>query len=1260
MSKLASIEAKIVMVNSTPPILSDAGSCLHCLDASIIQLDRHSLTEDHLDPQVTAAIVIDLNLSSGGGLALARQIRGQATSTSPIPILFIADRSVSEAQLEEAHSLNNVDFIFRPYPTVVLHSKLQFFVDLFQKTKVLNSFTTSMDQNIAGENERLRLIAAAIPDLIAYVGNDECYRFVNASYEYWLGQKPENIVGRKMRDVLGNLYSFSAPRIQQALQGVEVRFEAKLPKDEKVHHLDVHYIPDFDDNRQVRGFIIIAHDISEIQDSREIIQNQSHYLKLVLNRVQAGVMLIDPNTGSLKLNNDAAENMTRGLKKNVNDYGQHHRLLDAAGNLVDLPSYPQVRAARGERMQGEEFTWISPFGSGDFLIFSDMIPASFGQPSTALLSFLDISSLKKTERELRQKEVEMRTLSNTIPQLAWMANPDGSIFWFNDRWYDYTGTTPEEMEGWGWQSVYEPSSLQQVRGAYQKTLKTGEHGDFEFPIRSKTGEYRWFLTRWIPLKDSLGNVFRWFGTSTDIHDQRLIREDQRFRANLTEQLNAEIGLHELTAIATRALAQQLDANRSFVAEVSGDLAVVHADYAQSLPSLKGEYNIQLFGPAMVDSWRGGKSQSVTNVALDSRTRNHCSAHHALAIQSFITIPLLRLGKLVAAMNVSDSKPRHWTERELGLVQAVADVVWAAFERVKLLEALRLTNSRSNFLAKASEVLSSSLDMNKVLKTLSDLVVPEFADWCSVRVLQSDGSLTQLAVSHKDYEKVQWAWEMEEKFPLDPNSPIGPLQVLRSGRSELASDLSPEILASAAVNEEHKEILLGIGFRSYICVPIKVRERILGTLSIVSTQESQRNYNEDDLMVMEELAHRAGLALDNARLYVESQNVNRLKDEFLATLSHELRTPMNVIQGYAEILKNESLPDELKNSVDAIFRNARAQTEIITDLLDVSSIITGKVAYKPVEVAPAKIVTEIVDGLKPAADAKKVHLDVDTRLAPQRTFADPLRLHQILWNLVSNAIKFSEADGSVSILISSTGNFWSIEVKDSGKGIDPVFLPFVFDRFRQEDASTTRKFGGLGLGLSISKNLVELHGGTIRVESRGRGHGAKFIVRFPMAAIHSEIHGEMETMKIARTPDLLAVLDDIKILLVEDSLDNRELVSLILNKVGAKVVLAESPAEAREKLKHFIPDVIVSDIGMPQENGMEFIAKLRKSEISQLATIPAIALTAYVRQEEQEAAIKAGFQSHVSKPISPPLLFKEIYRLVRQVKSVKKFDTLIFK
>jgi PAS domain S-box-containing protein len=511
--------------------------------------------------------------------------------------------------------------------------------------------------------------------------------------------------------------------------------------------------------------------------------------------------------------------------------------------------------------------------------------------------------------ERKQAEEQLRTVANAIPQLAWMAHADGHIFWYNRRWYEYTGATPEQMEGWGWQSVHDPEILPRVVERWKTSLETGEPFEMEFPLKGADGQFRSFLTRVVPHKDGRGRVVRWFGTNTDVEELR------------------------------RAL-------------------------------------------------------------------------------------------------------RH------------------------------------------------------------------------------------------------------------------------------------------------------------------------------------------------------------------AEESSRLKDEFLATVSHELRTPLTAILGWAHMLRTGQFDSKsYSTAFETIERNARAQAQLIEDLLDVSRVITGNLRIDVRPVDPNSFIEAAVEAVRPAAEAKGVRLQkvIDTGLVSVP--GDPMRLQQVVWNLLSNAIKFTPRGGRVQVRLERVNSHVEIAVSDTGAGIAPEFLPHVFDRFRQADGTTTRRQGGLGLGLSIVRHLVELHGGTVRADSPGEGRGSTFTVLLPVAPVYSSHTSEervhpaaRETLPAFECPERL---DGLRVLLVDDEPDTREMLKAGLGRCGAELTVAASAAEALTEIRKRPPDVLVSDIGMPEEDGYELIRKVRALPAEQGGNVPAIALTAYARTEDRLQALRAGYQMHVTKPVELTELAAVVASLARR-------------
>jgi PAS domain S-box-containing protein len=437
-------------------------------------------------------------------------------------------------------------------------------------------------------------------------------------------------------------------------------------------------------------------------------------------------------------------------------------------------------------------------------------------------------------------------------------------------------------------------------------------------------------------------------------------------------------------------------------------------------------------------------------------------------------------------------------------------------------------------------------------------------------------------------------------------------------------------------------------RSYLAVPVKgVRGEVLGGLFFGHSQTGVFTESHERLAVG--IASWASVALENAHLYREAQDANRLKDEFLAVLSHELRTPLNSIVGYARLLRSHMLPaDEVERAIETIERNSRSLTQIVNDVLDVSRIVSGKIRLNVQAVDLAAVIDSAVAAVRPAADAKgvRLHTIIDPRSGPISGDAD--RLEQVVWNLLTNAVKFSAKGGRVEIRLERVNSHIELTVSDAGSGITPDFLPLVFERFRQGDSGPTRASGGLGLGLAIVRHIVEMHGGTIEAASEGANRGAAFTVRLPLMAVRTgEAHSTPAPSPPSAPSSELPSLKGVRVLAVDDEADALRLLRDILKMAGAEVFTATSASVAFDLAEQHRPDVLIADIGMPGVDGYELIKRVRASSRPGVRAIPAAALTAFARSEERTKSLQSGFDIHLAKPVDPLELVASLRSLLRR-------------
>jgi PAS domain S-box-containing protein len=454
------------------------------------------------------------------------------------------------------------------------------------------------------------------------------------------------------------------------------------------------------------------------------------------------------------------------------------------------------------------------------------------------------------------------------------------------------------------------------------------------------------------------------------------------------------------------------------------------------------------------------------------------------------------------------------------------------------------------------------------------------------------------------------------------------------REQVMADWSDWTLANRAYSHEFRvQTPEGIVHQVHVrASPMRsAKDELIGHVGTLEDITDRKQAEEARAQIIREQAAR-----------IEAEAANRMKDEFLATLSHELRTPLNSVLGWARLLRTRTFDAAtMARALETIERNAQSQAQMIEDILDVSRIIRGKLQLnlRPITLIP--VIEAAIDAVRPSVEAKLLQVETCLDPALERVVGDPDRLQQIIWNLLTNAIKFTPEGGKIEVRSCLAGSYAQIQVKDTGMGITKDFLPYVFDRFRQADGGTTRQHGGLGLGLAIVHHLVQLHQGNIYADSEGEGKGATFTLELMLPGNMPSKSSRLKQKKLAADsepslrqppPENSTMLSGLQVLLVDDELDVRELLTTVIEGSGGKVIAAASVQEAMAALDRMQPDILVSDIGMPLEDGYTLIQKVRNRETQGGRCLPAVALTAYAREEDCEAAIASGFQMHMSKPV----------------------------
>ena len=666
--------------------------------------------------------------------------------------------------------------------------------------------------------------------------------------------------------------------------------------------------------------------------------------------------------------------------------------------------------------------------------------------------------------------------------------------------------------------------------------------------------------------------------------------------------------------------------------------------------------------------RTGESAIATEISESSlvaaaKDAEHLELLRSLGLNSLMIVPLLARGRTLGAITfVTAESGRCYTPADLPLVEDLARRAALAVDNARL---YRQTREARQI---AEEAAERNATLQAVTAALSEALTP--AQVAQVVVTQGRraldacaGFIALMTDNDETLEVVQalgYPQEMLDTGTLYPLTVSVPLtDAVRTGK--------PLLIESRAIwAERYPQIVTKYDHNAWADIPLIIEGRTVGGMSFSFHQA--RQFSKDDCAFMLALAQQSAQAIERARAYAAerqaradseaarsaAETANRTKDEFLATLSHELRTPLNAMLGWTQLLLSRKF-DEAKmvRALETIDRNTKSLAALIEDILDVSRIMTGKLHLSVRACELFSVIEAAIEAVRPAAEAKTIQIEcvLDSSVGP--VWGDANRLQQVVWNLLSNAIKFTPSGGQVTVKLERitgdlTGNAYAqIQVSDTGKGISPDFLPYVFERFRQENSTSTRLYGGLGLGLALVRYLVELHGGTVQASSPGEGLGATFRVQLPLWAVRSKSKPQPSVQPAVTNtvpPDNLPALNGLRVLIVDDEADARDLLATILEQSGAQVTAAACATEAFDFLSQSRVDVLVSDIAMPIVDGYALIRQVRELEAERGEYIPAVALTAYARESDRTSALEAGFQVHLAKPYDPDELVNVVAKL----------------
>ena len=726
----------------------------------------------------------------------------------------------------------------------------------------------------------------------------------------------------------------------------------------------------------------------------------------------------------------------------------------------------------------------------------------------------DVEDHRAAVAEMNALDERLRITYEAAGVGTWEWFPTRGELRWSDEIYRMLGREPGELTPSieAWVSAIHPDDVQAATREWVETLGRSDALSQQFRIVRGDGVVRWLLSRARAVRDPAGVIVRMLGLTMDVTDRREMEE--QMAAALAEHHDLRDRLVALTdgaeallpagtleeahkamcELATRVLPADIYVVWSFDPETS----IWTADYSSGAANA--------FTGAKVPGVELPFTEPFVADTLEGTLAEARVAWYRLAgIQSLISVPLPVGGIRRAALVAYYLTPHVTTNAERQVAAALGHLAATALNNAEARlrqEQLRLEAERHSqrmaFLAEVSS-LFSTLDYEASFRRLANLAVPRLGDWCAIDV-ERDGRLTRLAVAHPDPDMLRVAEQLYVgDLTLEDSTAVG--RVMQTGEAELYSEITDTQLATAARDADHLASLRLLSMRSAIVAPLLARGRTLGVLTLVSSNP-ERRYDASDLRFVELVARRAAMVIDNARLYEEARRANHAKDEFLALLSHELRTPLNAIMGWAQVLLTPAPPGAAEPPVvrglEIIQRNAKLQADLVEGLLDVARVATGGLPLSRQLLDPAEAAAAAIEGVRPAASERGLELYLTARTGECRVLADPNRLHQMLSNLLSNALKFTDRGGHIDVRVKPSHGWCEIEVADTGAGIAPEFLPHVFERFRQADSSATRRHGGLGLGLWLVQELVKAHGGTIRAASDGLDRGATFTIRLPTA------------------------------------------------------------------------------------------------------------------------------------------------------------------
>ncbi|MEH2289776.1 hybrid sensor histidine kinase/response regulator [Nostoc sp.] len=874
---------------------------------------------------------------------------------------------------------------------------------------------------------------------------------------------------------------------------------------------------------------------------------------------------------------------------------------------------------------------------------------------------VDITEHKQAEAKLRESEARFRLLAENSTDIISRHTVDGILLYVSPACYTVLGYQPEELVGHPSHELIHPDDLVEIARNYPVNGDLLDIYTITHRARHKDGHYIWLEATIRAIRDrQTQKILEMQASSRNITKRKQVEEEQRFLAEASEILAASLD-YETTLAGLVRLAVPEIADWCLVDIISDNqllcrVAAAHANpEKQELVEQLQDYPPDLTETAgiakVIQTGKSHITHFISEEQIQGLTHNasHLKILQELNPTSGMSVPLILRGRVLGVMTLVSSSNRRYDTKSLMLAEELAGRAAIAVDNARLYreaqqsqQAALLATSRIARLQAITATLAESLTPTQVAEVIVKQGMAVGASSVFVALLTESGTELEIVRTVGDQQEII---DSSRRFSINASAPVA--EAVRTKQPIWQQPTETRLARYSNLAQEYAQY----NYDAWISIPLIIEGRAIGGMSLAFTEIQK--FNQDDRAFMLALAQQCAQAMERARLYEAEQtarksaeNANRIKDEFLAVLSHELRSPLNPILGWSKLLQTKKLDEKtIPQALKTIERNAKLQAKLIEDLLDISRILQGKISLNIYPVDLASVISAAMETVRLSAEAKSIEMHISLEPNLGQVLGDSSRLQQIVWNLLSNAVKFTPEGGQVDIRLSScsksNSNSAIIQVSDTGKGIDPNFLPYVFEYFRQENSSTTRKFGGLGLGLAIVHHLVELHGGTVQVESEGEERGATFTVRLPL------IQNKLEIKQDSSNSEPSSNLNGVKILVVDDDTDTREFITFLLEEYGANVTAVTSANEALATLAQSLPDILLSDIGMPEVDGCMFMRQLRTLPPEQGGQIRAIALTAYAGEMNAQQVLRAGFNKHIAKPVEPSELVDAIATLIAE-------------